>query len=162
MRFFLLIVITLSFSSCGKNQSAFKTENNERSCFVNLDTNRCDPIQGNENAGIEMLETVLDVPINIQGEEITFLAEKNAIVVGKKLKCAINVSKGEIHRFEFRGNKLLILSPEESNEFENQIEGEGLAGHWVWKGYLDNKVLEIRQLYFVGKNRLILRKTCEL
>jgi hypothetical protein len=161
MRFFLLIAITLSFSSCGKNPSAFKTENNERSCVVNLDTNRCDPIQGNEGSGIEILETVLEVPINIQGEEITFLAGKNAIVVGKKLKCEINISKGEIHRFELRGDKLLILSPQGSFEFENQSEGEGLGGHWVWKGYVDNGILEIRQLYFVGKNRLILRKTCE-
>ena len=161
MRFFLSIVILLSLSSCGKEIRSTTSTRSEKPCVVNLITNRCDPIQGNEGSGIEILETVLEVPINIQGQEISFLSDKSAVAVGKKMTCEINISKEELHRFALRGDKLLILSPQGSFEFENQSEGEGLGGHWVWKGYVDNGILEIRQLYFVGKNRLILRKTCE-
>ncbi len=161
MRLFLIVVIAFSFSSCGKNPDPLKLSNNDRPCVLNLYTNRCDPIQGNESSGIEILETVLDVPINIQADEITFLSEKKSIVVGKKMNCEINVTKGEIHRFEIKSGKLAILSPQGASIFENQSEGENLSGHWVWRGYLDNGVLEIRQLFFVGTKRLILRKTCE-
>lgn len=162
MRFFLFLIITLLFSSCGKNPRTIKTDGNKRPCVFNLLTNRCDPIQGNETSGVEILETVIEVPIKIQGEEIIFLENKSSFVIGKKINCELNVSKGEVYRFSINGNKLLIISQLGSNEFENQTAGENLVGHWVSKAYLDNGVLEIMQLYFLGKNKLILRKTCEL
>jgi hypothetical protein len=162
MRFFLSIVFLLSLSSCGKEIRSTTSTRSEKPCVVNLLTNRCDPIQGTESDGVEILETVLEVAINIQGQEITFLSDKSSVSVGKKMTCAMNVTKDEVHRFALRGEKLLILSAQGSYEFENQSEEEGLGGHWVWTGYVNGGVLEIRQLSLVGKNRLILRKTCEL
>lgn len=161
MRFIFLTSLFLFFSSCGIKDPATKEPLSSRPCMFNNLLNRCDPIQNGETTGVEILESVVDVPIKLKNQEIIFLSDKNSFAVGQKINCSISVKNEQIYRFTLKEDKLFIISSEGSFEFDKLSGGNDIYGQWVWRGRSNEGILELRQLSFLDNSKLIIRKTCE-
>lgn len=161
----LLFIIALSVA-CGKQEgggsgSSTKQEQQGR-CDLNGRSVACESIRGADGLGIDLLEAMIDVPVKIQGAEITFLQDKSAVSTGRRINCKLAVKNGEMYRFALRGEKLLIMSPEGSYEMERLSGGPGVNGTWTWNGYIDQGTHLIRNMTILNSNRVIMRSSCEL
>lgn len=163
MRLVSLFFILILTAACGKDNDE-KSVSSQKSglCSLNGQTVACQSIVGADGLGIDLLESMIDVPVKVQDTDVTFLADKTAISTGRRITCKTSVKNGEIYRIALRGDKLLVMTGDGSLEMERLNEGTGLNGTWVWKGYVDEGTHIFRQMTFLSTNRVILRNNCEL
>lgn len=165
MRLLSLFILLSLLVSCGKDGGSVSTKDNtpdKESCELNGRRIACEAIQGADGLGIDILESMIDVPISIQETEMMFLSDKVAVSEGRRIDCRVGVKNGEIYRFALRGNRLLLMTAEGSYEMERLNDGSGLNGTWTWKGYQDNGAHVIRQMVIFNNSRAVMKKNCEL
>lgn len=164
MRLVSLLAILILSISCGKDGGGGSSSSDSTRrglCDLNGSAVSCESIQGADGQGIDLLETAIDVPIKIEGTDITFMADKSSVATGRRINCNTAVKKGEVYRFALRGDRLLVMTGEGSYEMQRISDGEGVNGAWTWKGYVEQGKHVIRNLTIIG-NRAILRTSCEL
>lgn len=158
----LLAIIILSVS-CGKDGGGSSGSSSKRGvCELNGRAVQCEQINGADGLGVDLLETMVDAPVVIDGSEMKFTQDKSAFSQGRRISCSTSVKNGEIYRFALRGSRLLIMTASGSYEMDKLSDGEGLIGTWMWKGYVDQGTHIIRQMSFLSNTRVILRTSCEL
>lgn len=158
----LLFILVLSVA-CGQNGGGSSSSSKSgSSCSLNGRSVACESIRGADGLGIDLLEAMVDVPVKVENSEITFLSDKSAVSNGRRIDCRVSVKNGEMYRFALRGSRLLLMTPEGSYEMTRLSDGEGLSGSWSWKGYVDDGMHLIRNVTFIGNNRMIMRNSCEL
>lgn len=164
MRLVSLFAILMIAASCGKDGGGSSSSTTTKSgvCDLNGRAVACESIQGADGQGIDLLESVIDVPVKIENADITFLADKSAMATGRRINCSTSVKNGETYRFALRGERLLVMTGEGSYEMSRLSEGSGLSGAWVWKGYVDRGTHVIRNMTFIGNSRVVMRTQCEL
>jgi hypothetical protein len=161
MKFFSLVLLLLAVS-CGKEGGGQNVSQEKDMCSLNGRSVACESIHGTDGLGVDLLESMIDVPIQITNSEITFMADKASSSQGRRITCKTAVKSGEIYRFALRGNTLVLMTPGGSYSMARLTSGEGLIGTWAWKGYVDQGTHVIRQVTFLSKTRMIMRTTCEL
>jgi hypothetical protein len=164
MRLVSLLFILILSASCGQEsgEKSSSSPTKRGLCDLNGNSVDCQSITGADGQGIDLLESVIDVPVKIENADITFLADKSALSTGRRINCKTSVKNGEVYRFALRGEKLLIMTGAGNYEMERLSDGEGLTGAWVWKGYVDQGTHIIRSMTFLSNNRVVLRTSCEL
>lgn len=164
MKLVSLLLISVLTVACGQqgSSSGSSSSEKEQGCSLNGRSVACESIQGADGLGIDLLEAMIDVPIKIEGAEMTFLQDKSAVSTGRRINCKLSVKNGEMYRFALRGEKLMLMTPEGTYEMERLSGGPGVSGTWTWKGYVDQGTHLIRNLTVINNNRAIMRNSCEL
>jgi hypothetical protein len=153
----------LQLISCGRGGGGASSSSvaQEEFCDLNGRGVDCASIEGADGEGIDLLEAVIDVPVTVTGSGVTFLSDRQSTNSGRRINCNISVRAGESYRYVVKEEKLILQTPEGLLEMNRISEGEGLAGAWMWKGYVDEGMHLIRK-FTVVENRAIIRKHCEL
>lgn len=163
MKLVSLLLISVLSVACGQQGGGGSSSSQkENSCSLNGRSVACESIRGADGLGIDLLEAMIDVPVKIEGAEITFLKDESAVSDGRRIDCKLAVKNGEMYRFALRGERLLIMTPEGTYEMERLSGGPGINGTWTWKGYVDQGTHLIRNLTIINSNRAIMRNSCEL
>ncbi|WPU67137.1 hypothetical protein [Peredibacter starrii] len=166
MKFASLLVLLALTAACGKEGGGSGRSSVAAGqpgvCNLNGRSVACESIRGADGLGIDLLETMVDAPIQVTDSEIQFLGDKESLTQGRRIECRTNVKSGETYRYTLRGQRLLIDTESGSYEMTRLNSGEGLIGTWVWKGYVDGGTHIIRQFSFLGNDRVIIRTNCEL
>lgn len=162
MKLVSLLAILILSVSCGKDGGGSSSSSKRGICELNGRAVQCEQINGADGLGVDLLETMVDVPVVIDGSEIRFTQDKTATSQGRRISCQTSVKNGEVYRFALRGDRLLIMTASGSYEMDKLSDGEGLIGTWKWKGYVDQGTHLIRQMSFLSNSRVILRTSCEL
>lgn len=165
MRLVSLLAILMIAASCGKDggsSGGSSGKSGSRACDLNGRAVACESIQGADGQGVDLLESVIDVPVKIENADITFLADKSAQATGRRINCTTSVKNGEVYRFALRGDKLLVMTGSGSYEMTRLSDGDGIGGAWVWKGYVDQGTHVIKNMSILGNSRIVLRTQCEL
>ena len=178
--FLPLVLSFFPMSSCGKESSSqgpkagpLRSDSIDRNsagdsgdgsiCQLNGRDLPCASIDGADGLGIDYLESMIDVPIKIEGSSIHFLMDKEAQSSGRRISCSTSVKAGEFYKFEIKNNQL-HLTNSRGRYIMNRLNqaSEGLEGAWYWKGYEGAGWHVIRHLTFLGLDRLLMRTSCEL
>ena len=170
MRFVLVVVLIILSISCGKNgdSSGSRTSDADanaeerEACHLNGQSVQCSSVRGADGLGIDLLDSMIEAPVRIQGSLITFLADKTSASSGRRISCNINVKNGEVYRFSFQGDQLLMMTNQGQYEMTRLSDGEGINGAWMWKGYVDDGTHVVRTMTFIENTKAILRTSCEL
>jgi len=113
------------------------------------------------NGGIELLETVLDAKVDIDGEKITFQEDEIGVSEDGLETCKMEVKTGEEYEYEVKNNKLFLRISSRVHQFEKLTQATNrLEGTWVWNGLLGKNQV-ILTLSVMDHGRVILRKSCE-
>lgn len=163
MKLVSLLAILILSVSCGKDGGGSAGSSSKHGvCELNGRAIQCEQINGADGLGVDLLETMVDVPVTIDGSEIKFTQDKTATSQGRRINCQTSVKNGEVYRFAQRGDSLLIMTASGSYEMTKLSDGAGLLGTWMWKGYVDSGTHIIKQMSFLSNTRVILRTSCEL
>jgi hypothetical protein len=163
MKLVSLLAILILSVSCGKDGGGSAGSSSKSgACELNGRAVQCEQINGADGLGVDLLETMIDAPVVIEGSEIKFMADKTATSQGRRISCQTSVKNGEIYRFALRGSGLLVMTASGSYEMEKLSDGVGLLGTYKWNGYVDQGTHVIRQMSFLSNSRVILRTSCEL
>ena len=171
MKLASLIFIVMLSVSCGKDGGssgggggAKESQTSAESTLCNLNGREvaCESMRGADGQGVDLLESMIDVPVKISGADIQFMADKTSSAQGRRISCVAKVKAGEIYRYALRGDSLILMTGEGSFEYKRLNSGTGLIGAWKWKGYVDDGAHMMRQITFLGENRVVIRHNCEL
>lgn len=159
---FLSLAFLLAFTvACGKNGSSSSPQK-EEGCNLNGSTISCDSIEGTDGLGVDLLESMIDVPVKLTDSEIIFMSDKVATSQGRRISCKTAVKNGEAYRYALRGSSLVVMTSEGSYEMSRLSSGDSIIGTWAWNGYIDQGTHIIRQITFLSDTRVIMRTNCEL
>lgn len=155
MRLFLLFFVFILTSACGKQSSSSGGALEESGPSLH-------GMKEADGQGVDLLDAVIDVPIEVRGSEITFLASKSSQEIGRRISCRMAVNNGESYRYDLEGERLRITTPENSYLLRRlNNEKNGIIGAWVWKGVEDGYL--VRRIFsFISEKRLIMKTHCEL
>lgn len=158
----LLAILTLA-ASCGKDGGG-GSSSSARDGGCNLDGRSvaCESIRGADGLGVDLLESMIEVPVQISGSDITFMSNKAATAEGRRISCPTSVKSGESYRYSLRGGELNLSTDSGNYSYRRLSSGEGLSGTWSWKGYRDQGVHVIKTITFLGQSSVIIRTSCEL
>ncbi len=163
MKLVSLLLISILSVACGQQGGGGSSSSQkEDGCSLNGRSVACASIRGADGLGIDLLEAMIDVPVKIDGAEMTFLQDKSAVSNGRRIDCKVAVKNGEMYRFALRGERLLVMTSEGSYEMDRLSGGPGVNGTWTWKGYVDQGTHLIRNFTILNSNRVIMRNSCEL
>lgn len=171
-----LLLLVLTFISCGKEQTSKKNvsydqperedrtifDNDNTMCTLNERKVPCDTIQGADGQGVDLLESMIEVEIKIDDPYITFLSDKEFLASGRRINCHTRVKAQENLRFTLNQDELTLQGAIGRFKFKRLSEGDGIIGAWVWRGYEDQGKHVTRVVTFLGQDRLIMRTSCEL
>lgn len=162
----LLLLITLV--GCGKEStshnksSARQEEQSGDKCLLNHKWVNCASLQEADGNGVDVLDTLIDVPAQVGNGVITFTAAALSRDQGRRISCVTQVEKGDSLKYELQGDTLLVDTNDARFEYKRFSGGPGVKGSWMWKGYLDRGTLNVKTLTVIGNSRVILRDHCEL
>lgn len=164
MKLVSLLAVLILTIACGKDGGSGGSSIGEKDggCSLNGRAVACETIQGADGLGVDLLETMIDVPVKITDSEISFQSDKSSTEQGRRISCKTAVKNGEIYRIALRGNRLLVMTGNGTFEMDRLTDGSSLLGTWAWKGYEDNGAHIIRQMSFLSESRVIMRTNCEL
>jgi hypothetical protein len=126
---------------------------------------RCESLRGADGLGVDLLDTMVDVRVDITSSEIIFGESKVSTRQGRRIDCKTEVQSGESYAYGLSGNTLNIRKPDGTSislQRLNETVAGGLIGAWAWRGYTSDGVHIIRQLTIVNNSRAILQTHCEL
>lgn len=154
-----LLVLSLLLVACGKSGSSGSTPQAEQAqCMVDGQAVSCDSM--NAGASVDLLETMIDVPVTLSEDTLTFLADKNVASQGARITCNTRVRNGETYRLIHNGRSLEVMTSTGSYVMEKNDEGSELTGSWKWEGRIDDGTFVIKTM-FLFPNRAILKTHCE-
>jgi hypothetical protein len=159
---FLFAMMFMSIS-CGKKSETNSSLAPESTCQLGGMAVACETIEGSDGLGVDLLDTIIDVPINLSNSEITFQESKLSADEGRRISCKTQVRNGEVYQYSLRGDQLFIQTESGSYTMtRNNDEKNGILGTWFWQGYVDQGTLLLRTMTFVSQSRVILKTHCEL
>jgi hypothetical protein len=161
MRGLSFLVLGFLLVSCGKSDSNHSSSQQQQQAPQEAPVCNSDE-PSSACIGVDLLETMIDVPVSFQDGALTFLADKNVAAKGNRITCTTRVRNGESYRLNLNGNKLTVMTSMGSYDMDRLDEGTELTGSWAWNGYIDGGVYIIKTLTFVGTNRVIMKTNCEL
>lgn len=161
MRLFSLFIIAILTVACGKDGGSSSAPK-DKLCNSNGQLVNCASIQGADGEGIDLLESIIDVPVQISGADVKVTSGKTSEAKGRRISCSSSVQTGEVIRYSQSGNSLTLMMGEGNFDMTRTAVGDGINGTWKWKQYIDQGALVIRTVTFLNNNRMIMRKTCEL
>lgn len=168
MRIFSLLLLVL-VASCGKDSSSSKNsferqeeEVNGEKCLLNHQWVKCSSLADADGQGVDILDTLIDIPAQVGNGVITFSQSAVSTDQGRRISCTTKVQASESYRYELQGDTLIIDMNGAKFEYKRFSGGPGVKGSWTWKGYLDRGTLNVKTLTIIGSNRVILRDHCEL
>jgi hypothetical protein len=177
MRFCSFITMLLLSISCGQNGSgggSAKSSNGWESSWDTQGTGncrlsdgsetRCESLRGADGLGVDLLDTMIDVAVEINPSEIIFAESKVSFKDGRRIDCKTEVRSGEIYSYRLNGSSLNIRTEQGLSYNLKRLNetGSGLMGAWAWRGYTRDGIHIIRQITFVNEQRAILQTHCEL
>lgn len=163
MKFASLLAILILSASCGKDGGGGSSISKRPGvCELNGRSVACETIQGADGFGIDLLESMIDVPVQITDSDIRFMENREAHAQGRRIDCSTTVKSGEVYRYSVHGDTLVLSTDSGSYDMQRLNSGQGLSGTWMWKGYINQGTHIIRQFSFLGNNRVIIRTNCEL
>jgi hypothetical protein len=164
MKLISLLTILILAAACGKDGGGSSASSSAKNGSCSLDGRAvaCESIQGADGLGVDLLDSMVDVPVKIADSDITFLADKTATSQGRRISCKTSVKNGEVYRFALRGSKLLVMTATGSFEMDRLTDGSALLGTWSWKGYEEGGTHVIKTMSFLSDTRVILKTNCEL
>lgn len=178
MRLTGLLFILLLVAACGQNGS--RTDAPQRQtdsgwgewdsqgtgkCQMSDGTQvGCETLRGADGLGVDLLDTMVDVPIEVNNAEIIFGASKVSFKDGRRIDCKTEVRSGEVYSYSLNGSNLHIRTEDGVSINMKRLNetGSGLIGAWAWRGYAADGSHTIKQLTIVNENRAILQTHCEL
>lgn len=160
MRGLTFLVLSFLLVACGKSGSGGGSRQEEQAqCMVNGEAVNCDTI--NDGASVDLLETMIDVPVSLSEDTLTFLADKKVASQGNRISCDTKVRNGEIYRLIHNGRSLEVMTSNGSYVMEKNDDGDALLGSWRWQGREANGAFIIKTM-FLFSNRAILKTHCEM
>ncbi len=162
MRLAPFITFIFLLLSCGQDENNSSVSGQKNLCDLNGSSVDCTAIEGADGLGIDLLNALIDVPVQIEETEIIFLRDKAVSASGRRITCKASVRNGEIYRYSLQDDKLLLMTEEGSFEYSRISDGEGLQGVWIWKGFVDQGMHLRKSITFIDDNRVVLRHHCEL
>ena len=163
MRLVSLFAILTLLAACGKESGGGgSSASSGGGCNLNGRAVACESIRGADGQGVDLLESMVDAPIQVTDSSITFLADKSSSEQGRRISCPTSVRNGEVYSYALRGDVLLLTTATEQIEMHRLNDSTGLMGAWAWKGYVDDGTHMIRQMSFLSDKRVIMRTSCEL
>lgn len=164
MRLVSLLAILILSVSCGKNGGSGSSSGvSSGGCNLNGRAVACESIRGADGLGVDLLESMVDVPIQVTDSSITFMADRSSSEQGRRIECPTVVRNGEVYSYSLNGDILMITTESgQRYEMHRLNDSQGLMGAWAWKGYVDQGTHMIRQLSFLSQSRVIMRTSCEL
>jgi hypothetical protein len=164
MKLIIFLFVIILSTSCGVERASDSTSSSKigGTCNLNGQSVPCANLKGSDGEGIDLLESLIDVPVKVQNSEITFLIDKSSFSTGRRISCETKVRKGEVYRYSLRGDRLLLETSEGSYEMVRLSDGDGLNSSWMWKGYVDEGTHLLRKLTIINNERALLRTYCEL
>ncbi|HXH30146.1 MAG TPA: hypothetical protein VNJ01_04985 [Bacteriovoracaceae bacterium] len=171
MRLFSIFFILILSVSCGKDSGSGSSSKDESrqgqetdgTCPFEGRRVPCESVTNTDGLGVDLLDVMVEVPISVAGNTITFLEDKNQSVVGRRGNtCKVAVRNGEKYTFTLSGNSLNITTDAGSYQMERFTEGSDLDGTWGWQSYLASGERQIRQLSILHGTRAIVKTNCEM
>lgn len=169
MRRLLPLLITLMIvASCGKDSSSNpnpgrsgqngNTPQPEEACL----TEDCATIT-TDGSSTDLLDSLIDAPVEISASEIHFTVGKISVVKGDKITCKTEVRAGEVYQYALTGNNLQLQTGAGTYTMTRLNEGgTGILGTWMWKGKGEQGMHNIKTMSVVSNTRVILKNHCEL
>jgi hypothetical protein len=111
---------------------------------------------------LDLLDVVLDVPIEVSGDKIFFKSTEREVAVGAHSTCESTFTMGENYDYQLNGS-VLTLTKSNGEKFDlKRISGEGADLVGAWKGTTLKGHQSIMQRFTIlSENRLIVRTHCE-
>lgn len=160
MRLVTFLSLLMFLASCGQDGGG-SSSTKSGGCNLNGRAVACESIRGADGLGIDLLESMIEVPVQISDSVITFMADKAATSEGRRISCPTSVRSGETYRYSLRDGGLFVATENGSYQMKRTSSGEGLVGSWTWKGYIDQGTHVIRHMTILS-SKVILRTSCEL
>lgn len=168
MRLLPLLFILSFVIACGKDSSdsisrESSRQNQDETCQLNGVEVECKTLRGADGLGVDLLDTVIDVPVEMNESEIRFLQSKSSFAEGRRISCKSQVNSGDVYRYSLNGSTLR-LETEDGNYTMKRLNNEdkGILGTWSWKGYVNEGTHMIKTISFIGTDRVIIKTHCEL
>lgn len=168
MRIFGLLLLVF-IASCGKDSSSSKSsfarqeeEASGQKCLLNHKWVKCSSLADADGQGVDILDTLIDIPAQVANGVITFSQSAVSTDKGRRISCTTKVEAGDSYRYDLRGDTLILDTNGAKFEYKRFSGGPGVKGSWMWKGYLDRGTLNVKTLTIIGSSRVILRDHCEL
>lgn len=168
MRFVPLVSVLLFSIACGKEPQKINTPEvvakpgDKETCELNGEYVSCKSLEGADGYGVDLLESMIDVPVTINNSIMTFLEDKQSFSKGRRITCETNVRSGEVYKLSNKGSHLLVMTTNGSYKMKRISDGEGFFGAWVWKGYVDRGTHIIKNMTILDDSRVAMRTSCEL
>ena len=159
---FVLVVGCGKDSSSNKNSSARQEEEARQKCLLNNQWVKCSSLADADGQGVDILDTLVDVPAQVGNGVINFTKDGLSRDQGRRISCTTKVESSETYRYELRGDTLIVENAAGKYEYKRFSGGPGVKGSWMWKGYIGQGTLNVKTLTIIGNNRVILRDHCEL
>lgn len=160
MRLLSLCLLLTFLVSCGKKSSSSQPGSDPT--VVQEEEDRTSPVIDGDGMGTELLDAMVDVPVNVSGSEIKFLKAANSASKGRQIECKVGVKLGEVYQYSLSGNSLTLNTGTTSYNMKRLNDGSGLRGVWVWKGNDAASGRTERLVTFVNEHRAVLRSNCEI
>ncbi|HLT23346.1 MAG TPA: hypothetical protein VKZ84_07880 [Bacteriovoracaceae bacterium] len=161
----LLLVLIIG---CGKESSSTKQsstrqeEQSRQNCLLNHKWVKCSTLEVADGQGVDVLDTLIDVPAQVENGVMTFTRSAINRDPGRRINCVTQVEAGETYKYQLQGDTLLVDTNDARFEYKRFSGGPGVKGSWMWKGYKDRGTLNVKTLTVIGNSRVILRDHCEL
>lgn len=151
MRFLLLIFLSV-LVSCGQDGSPKKS-----SADIRQEEDYITDVRQ-----VDLLDVAIDVPIEVNGNKITFKESFSDSTNGVTSTCSIGVATGEIYDFQVNGPSMVIKFSSGKMMNFTRISGVGnsLVGSWSGK-FQEGPMLVMKRITFVSQDRVIMRTHCE-
>lgn len=164
MRPIFVFSFLLLLAACGNDIGGGGSGKSSSSdgCNLNGRSVNCESIRGADGQGVDLLESMIDVPIQVTDSSITFMADKTSNSQGRRIDCVSAVKEGETVSYAVQGDNLIITSNSGKFTYKRLNSSRGLMGSWMWKGYEGIGQHIIRQFTFLSDKRVIMRTSCEI
>lgn len=165
MRLISLFFILALSAACGKQSSSGGSSGisyEKGVCNLNGASVPCASMKTADGEGVDLLESMVDVPARVGNNEIVFQADRSNKNLGRRIECGVEIRNGSTYQYNLQGDRLFLTTPEGSYEMRRLNEGSSINGTWVWKGYVDEGTHMIRQMTILGGKRVIMKHSCEL
>lgn len=111
---------------------------------------------------LDLLDVVLDVPIEISSEKIFFKSTESDVAVGSHSTCESSFTSGENYIYQLNGSNLTLTKSNGEKLDLKRVSGEGEDLIGSWKGNSTKGAQSIMSRFTIlSENRLIVRTHCE-
>lgn len=153
MKYSILLALLL-ITACGKNggSSGSSGKQEQQRGFVDLAAGEALP---------DLLNVVLDMPIELATDRITFLKNGSVTDQGPRKNCSLNLKQGEIWHYSVYGNTMTLdMANGQRLNFTKQ-SSTGAEPQGVWIARAKSNEMKMIYRFTIFSNRIILNQDCE-